>query len=86
VPFRQLVDNPLFQPSHESYLMQWADLVGYAGFRTVMPDAQVPTRLWDELVLRSLGEANRIERVFKASGERPGLIVWPSRLRPGVSL
>jgi len=86
VPFRQLVDNPLFQPSHESYLMQWADLVAYAAFRTVKPDPHVPSGLWDELVLSSLGEANMIERTFKSSAERPGLIVWPSRLKPGVPL
>lgn len=86
VPFSQLVDNPLHQPSHESYPLQWADLVAYAAFRAVVPRATVPNNLWNDLGPSALGEANEIEREHKNSAERPGLIVWPSRLKPGVPL
>jgi Protein of unknown function (DUF3800) len=82
VPFKQLVDDPFFRDSRESYLMQWADLVAHAAFRTVMPRAVVPTTLWDDLGAARLGEANQIER-SKGCAEPPGLIVWPSRLKPG---
>jgi hypothetical protein len=82
VPFKLLVDDPFFRDSKESYLVQWTDLVAYAAFRTVMPRPSVPPNLWADLGAARLGEANAIERT-KGSEEPPGLIVWPSRLKPG---
>ena len=86
VPFRQLVDDPMPKDSKESYLMQWADLVAYAAFRQVMPFPTVPTKLWDDLGEARLSEANNIERLRKGSQEPPGLIVFPSRMKPGSQL
>lgn len=85
VPFRQLVDDPMPKDSRESYFLQWADLVAYAAFRQVMPAPGVPSRLWGELGEAMLGEANNVER-RKGSSEPPGLIVWPSRMKPGSPL
>jgi hypothetical protein len=85
VPFAQLVDDPMPKDSHQSYLLQWADLVAYAAFRQIVPSPELPNRLWDELGDARLEEANRLER-RKGSAEPPGLIVWPSRMRPGSPL
>jgi Protein of unknown function (DUF3800) len=85
VPFKQLVDDPVFRDSRESYLMQWTDLVAYAAFRTILPRPSVPPALWDDLGAARLDEANNLER-RKGSAEPPGLIVWPSRLKPGSPL
>jgi hypothetical protein len=82
VPFKQLVDDPFFRDSKESYLVQWTDLAAYAAFRTVMTRPSVPPDLWADLGAARLAEANTIER-SKGSEEPPGLIVWPSRLKPG---
>jgi hypothetical protein len=86
VPFKQLVDDPVFRDSGDSYVSQWADLVAYAAFRKIMTRPEVPNNLWDELGAAQLGEANELERTKKGSGEPPGLIVWPSRMKPGAPL
>jgi hypothetical protein len=80
VPFKQLVDDPSHRDSKHSYPVQWADLLAYAAFRSVVPRGDVPSRLWSELQDARLSEANEIER-RRGSMELPGLIVWPSRLR-----
>jgi hypothetical protein len=85
-PFRQLVDDPVFRASSEGYISQWADLVAYAAFRQIKPRPEVPEKLWDELAGARLSEANDLERARRGSTEPPGLIVWPSRMRPGVPL
>ena len=85
-PFKQLVDDPVFRESHTSYLSQWADLVAYAAFRQIMPRPEVPDRLWDELGGARLHEANELEQRKWKSTEPPGIVVWPSRMRPGAPL
>jgi hypothetical protein len=86
VPFVQLLDDPMPKDSKESYIMQWTDLVAYAAFRQIMPFPTVPERLWDELGDARLSEANHIERTWKGSLEPPGLVVLPSRMKPGSQL
>jgi Protein of unknown function (DUF3800) len=84
VPFIQLVDDPVMRDSRQSYLIQWVDLIAYSAFRQVIRFPIVPTNLWDILGRARLDEANALERTHKGSQEPPGLIVWPSRLKPGV--
>lgn len=85
VPFERLVDDPFHKNSASSYLMQWTDLAAYAAFRAIVPTPGFPPTMWETLDDARLGEANAIER-RKGSREQPGLIVWPSRMRPGVPL
>jgi len=86
VPFQQLVDDPVLRDSRSSYLVQWADLVAYAAFRQIMHFPTAPSTLWDILDQARLWEANALDRQRKGSQEPPGLIVWPSRMKPGVPL
>ena len=83
-PFERLLEDPWFRASEESYFLQWADLVAYAAFRTVLPRApQVPPDLWSELGdVAVLREVNELERRARRSNERPGLIVLPGRAMP----
>lgn len=81
VPFRQLVDDPAHRDSSQSYLCQWADLVAYAAFRKIVPRADVPDNLWDDLGDACLHEANSLARRGQGSLEPPGIIVWPDRMR-----
>jgi hypothetical protein len=51
---RILVDDPVSRRSHQSYLVQSADLVAYAGFRALIPpgpgmEAVCHRDMWDEL-------------------------------------
>jgi hypothetical protein len=53
-PARLLVDDPIPRKSHQSYFVQMADLVAYAGFRAVMPPGRsvqsvCPSEMWDEI-------------------------------------
>ncbi len=51
---RLLVDDPSPRQSHQSYLIQMADLVAYAGFRSYVPPGSsivsvCPATMWQEL-------------------------------------
>jgi Protein of unknown function (DUF3800) len=51
---RLLVDDPVSRPSHQSYLVQSADLAAYAGFRALIPPGPgvavvCHQDMWDEL-------------------------------------
>jgi hypothetical protein len=81
VPFGQLIDDPAHNDSSYSYELQWADLVAYAAFRTIVPRPNLPADLWQSLGAAQLAKANEIERTKKGSLEPPGLIVWPGRMR-----
>lgn len=53
-PFRRLVEDPSSRASHESYFLQLADLVAYAGWRTYVPPGPgaakvVPAAMWNQL-------------------------------------
>lgn len=53
-PARLLVDDPVSRQSHHAYLIQMADLVAYAGFRSYIPPgagiaAVCPSTMWDVL-------------------------------------
>lgn len=75
VPARMLVDDPVPRRSDHSYLIQFADLVAYAGFRSFIPPSAgvarvCPTEMWLEL-----GDAMRRETNGVAGGPAPGVVV-----------
>lgn len=77
VPFKGLIDDPVSRRSHESYLLQLADLAAYAAFRRVYPPPAravqiVPESMWDEL-----GEARLTEVSQRSGGPSPGIVAWP---------
>lgn len=53
-PADRLVDDPISRRSDQSYLIQFADLVAYAGFRAAIPPSRrvalvCPETMWSEL-------------------------------------
>jgi hypothetical protein len=75
VPARMLVDDPVPRRSDHSYFIQFADLVAYAGFRTLIPPSPsiatvCPTEMWTEL-----GDAMRRETNRYGGGPAPGVVV-----------
>jgi hypothetical protein len=75
-PARLILDDPVTRKSHESYLLQFADLNAYAAFRKVYPPPDravqiVPQSMWDELAGSRLGKVNELK------GGTPGIVVWP---------
>lgn len=60
-----LIDDPVERQSHESFMVQLADLNAYAAYRRVIPDPQFPRHMWEELGSSIVAEANRY-------GQRPG--------------
>jgi hypothetical protein len=58
-PFVHLVDDPAWRASHESYLIQLADLNAYAAYRHVSPTAKFPQAMWEELDTALVLEVNK---------------------------
>lgn len=76
-PFEMLIDDPVPKNSEQSFFVQLADLVAYAGFRKVFPPGEKPGRvcpqdMWDEIGDGLYEEATRLR------GSIPGLVVWPT--------
>lgn len=74
-PARFLVDDPVSRRSHQSYFVQFADLVAYAAFRGVVPPgpsiARVcPAHMWDEI-----GPATHTAVSGLRPRSRPGIVV-----------
>jgi hypothetical protein len=72
---RLLVDDPIPRRSHQSYFVQMADLVAYAGFRAVVPPgagiARVcPENMWDEI-----GSATHTAVSGLKPRSRPGIVL-----------
>jgi hypothetical protein len=82
VPFDALIDDPSHRDSAHSYEVQWADLIAYAAFRSVMHRPQVPTNFWASLGPSVLDAANATERRKPRCDEPPGLLIYPDRRRP----
>jgi hypothetical protein len=75
VPLRTLIEDPSPRASHESYFLQLADLVAYAGWRTYMPPGKGPAMVadagtWSELGAAVLAQVNQLSRI----GE-PGVVI-----------
>ena len=67
-PFHQLLDDPVPKASHESYFLQCADLVAYAGWRRLYQPSRrvsaiVPQNTWHELGKSVLSEVNGVRLV-----------------------
>lgn len=75
VQARQLIEDPVPRRSHDSFFIQIADLIAYAGFRRVLPPGRSTgsvcnERMWDELGPGILAAVSNV---------RPdGIVVWPS--------
>lgn len=75
VPMRRLIEDPSPRLSHESYFLQLADLVAYAGWRTHMapgPGAALVAdgRTWDQLGEGTLTQVNQLSK-----RGRPGVVL-----------
>jgi hypothetical protein len=73
VPLKQLVEDPVPRVSHESYFLQLADLVAYAGWRTHMapgPGAALvaPAGIWRELGGAIHADVSKYARRLPAPG------------------
>jgi len=77
VPARQVIEDPVAKQSHQSFFLQFADLVAFAAYRWHYPPPAglavpvVPQNMWDEL-----GTA-RLAAVNKYSGGPPGIVDYP---------
>jgi hypothetical protein len=65
VPFSKFIDDPVPRKSHESYYLQFADLVAYAAWRRIyVPSRNVakvaPTENWDRLRSSVLNEVTSV--------------------------
>lgn len=58
-PFVHLVDDPTWRTSHESYLIQLADLNAYAAYRHVSPTAKFDKDMWLELDTALVPDVNK---------------------------
>ena len=84
MPSRRILDDPVPRNSTGSYFIQMADLVAYAGYRTVVPPSAGPGRvcpgaIWDELGDARWSNANQVARGARARPDRPGVVVWPKQ-------
>jgi len=71
---QRFVDDPVPRDSAESYLIQLADLIAYAGFRTLIAPGRsvrqvAPGDLWADIGLATHAAVNKI------SGGTPGVVV-----------
>jgi len=65
-----LVEDPVFRNSRESYFVQFADMCAYAAFRSIFPRPHFDGAYWE-----ALGAA----RCVRAAPRRyRGIVVWPS--------
>lgn len=82
-PFDRLVDDPVSRSSHQSIMLQVADLIAYAAFRRVYPAQSsrkhpvVTNAMWDEL-----GDARMAEVNQRSGGPSPGIVAWPRQAPP----
>lgn len=67
----RIIEDPNDRLSHESYLIQLADLSAYAAARHVFPIQLVNATYWD------LVGAARMTAVNRLRGGPPGIVLWP---------
>ncbi|MEQ1871801.1 MAG: DUF3800 domain-containing protein [Vicinamibacterales bacterium] len=75
-PFTKLLDDPVPKASHESYFLQLADLVAFAGFRKCFPPAQ-PSAVCDGSTWDQLGAARYAQVNIRGGGPALGIVLWP---------
>lgn len=78
-PAKNFIDDPSPRSSHHSFMVQIADMVAYAGWRTYMPPSRniaqvVPGSTWDELGDAVLANVNK----RKLNGSVPGVVLRKS--------
>jgi len=74
-PASLFVDDPIAKRSQQSYLIQMADLVAYAAFRSVFPPGPALAKVCPQSMWESIGDATHTA----VSGLRP-------RAAPGIVL
>lgn len=74
-PATRLIEDGVAKRSHQSYLIQLADLVAYAAWRVVIPPGPAIRQICDERMWDEIGSAT----LTKVTGLRP-------RSKPGVVL
>jgi hypothetical protein len=77
VPFLRLLDDPVSRQSHQSYLLQLADLSVYAAFRRLYPPPARPVQVVSSTTWDELGTA-RFRPVRRSTfGDPPGIVFGP---------
>ncbi|MGC4175348.1 DUF3800 domain-containing protein [Demequina sp.] len=74
-PARLLVDDPVARHSHQSYLIQIADLVAYAGFRSVVPPGGSVAQVCPSTTWEALGPATHTAVNKHAQRAAPGIVL-----------
>lgn len=75
VPLKRLVEDPSPRTSHESYFLQMADLVAYAGWRTYVPPGKGAAQVVDQATWGELG-SGVLAAVNQLSGRgEPGVVL-----------
>lgn len=70
----RFIEDPSPRSSHHSYLIQMADLVAYAGWRSYTPPSSGVARIAPETMWNEIGTATHTD-VNKYSGGIPGVVV-----------
>lgn len=81
-PIRRIIDDAVPRNSQHSFLIQFADLIAYAGFRTVIPPGRsaasvCSSAMWDRLGQARWEAANNLARGQMGRPDQPGVVVWP---------
>lgn len=75
LPLRRLVEDPSPRVSHESYFLQLADLVAYAGWRTHMAPGPGAGRIADGSTWKQLGNATHAAVNSLSKRGQPGVVL-----------
>lgn len=72
---RLLVDDPIARKSHQSYLIQMADLVAYAAFRAYVPPSPGIARVCPQTMWREIGPATHTAVTRLRQRSEPGIVI-----------
>lgn len=71
----QFLEDPISRNSQHSYLIQCADLVAYAAWRSVVPPGQGIAKVCHQDMWDNLG-GSRLAQVSKSGKAKPGIVLW----------